>query len=533
MFRPGAWRAQTPVSSTSATTTASASSASLSSRAGSSSRRESAPTRTSPSCWKSSTPRSSSSAPTTARSRSPRRWSCCPTCRPASSRSPTSAPGAATRSTSSSGPAWTPSSSPPGRSRTWSARRRRKSDPRPVRRGLGEESRWGNRWLALTALLAGAAVLRLVGVEYGLPFPLLNPDEANIVPRAWRMTHGGGADPDWFDYPSLLIYAIAPFENWADEPSYLAGRLVVVVLGVAGIAAAWWLGDRAYGVTAGFVAAAVTAVDVTHVAYSRMAVTDVLLTLGVAVALVLMIAGRLPAAGVAIGIAAGFKYPAFTLLAPLAVAGWGQWRRLAVSAALSLLAFVATSPFFAVHLGEALGDVRGVQEWGRRGWLGFENDHVLPNAFVDRLLEGMGPALIVAAVGLVLALVGSIRAAEPLTRTDTRVVAHDWMRVHVTPGVLVAADPSTAPPNTVRVLQLALPGPGRPPDPERDVRRLRRLNVGYVVVTGAVADRVRAAGDRYPRDLRFYRDLERQGKRRFYRTGTGKLAGPWVAVYEL
>ena len=462
------------------------------------------------------------------------------------------------------------------------------------RRGLGEASRWGNRWLALAALLAAAAVVRLVGVEYALPFPLLNPDEANIVPRAWRMTHGGGADPDWFDYPSLLMYVIAPFEHWADEPSYLAGRLVVVVLGLAGIVAAWWLGGRAYGVTAGFVAAAVTAVDVTHVAYSRMAVTDVPLTLGVAVALGLMIVGRLPAAGLAIGIAAGFKYPAFTLLAPLGVAGWGQWRRLAVSAALAPLAFLATSPFFVVHLGEALGDVRRVQEWGRRGWLGFENDHAAPIAFVDRLWEGMGPALIVAAIGLVLALihrtatdrilvafvlvyfatllpldahfdryvlplvpplgalagrlrslapvtllllviplVWSIRDTEPLTRTDTRVVAHDWMQEHLTPGVLVAADPSTATPKTVGLLRLALPGPGRRPDPERDVRRLRRLNVGYVVVTGAVADRVRAAGGRYPRDLRFYRDLERQGKRRFYRTGTGKLAGPWVAVYEL
>ena len=29
--------------------------------------------------------------------------------------------------------------------------------------------------------------------------PLLNPDEQNIVPRAWRMIHGGGLDPHWFD----------------------------------------------------------------------------------------------------------------------------------------------------------------------------------------------------------------------------------------------------------------------------------------------------------------------------------------------
>jgi 4-amino-4-deoxy-L-arabinose transferase-like glycosyltransferase len=457
-----------------------------------------------------------------------------------------------------------------------------------------DSSRWGNRWVALAALLVGAAALRLVGVQYGLPFPLLNPDEANIVPRAWRMSHGGGLDPDWFEYPSLLMYVLAPFQNWADEPSYLAGRFVVVALGLAGIAAAWWLGSRAYGTTAGFVAAAVTAVEVTHVAYSRMAVTDVPLTLGVAVALALMVSGRLPAAGLAIGLAASFKYPAFTLLVPLAVAGWGQWRRLAVSAALAPVAFLVSGPYFAVHLGEALGDVGRVQRFGRQGWLGFEDDPAAPIAFIERLWEGMGPALLVATLGLVLALVHrthadrilaafvlvyfatllpldahfdryllplvpvlgalagrvrslapvtllllvvplvwSIRETEPLTRTDTRVVAHDWMRENLTPGVLVAADPSTATPDTVRVLRLALPGPGRPPDPERDLARLRRLEVGYVLVTGAVADRVEAAKDRYPRAARFYDELDREGKRRFYRTGTGKLAGPWVAVYEL
>ncbi len=414
------------------------------------------------------------------------------------------------------------------------------------------------------------------------------------MPRAWRMSHGGGLDPDWFEYPSLLMYAIAPFQNWADEPSYLAGRIVVVTLSLAGIAAAWWLGGRAYGTMAGFVAAAVTAFEVTHVEYSRMAVTDIPMTLGVAVALALMIVRRLPAAGIAIGVAASFKYPAFILLVPLLVAGWGQWRRLALSAALAPVAFLVTSPYFAVHLGEALADVRRVQRLGRDGWLGFENDPAAPIAFVDRLWEGMGPALLIAVIGLVLALVHrtyadrilaafvlayfatllpldahfdryllplvpalgalagrvralaavtllllviplvwSIRETRPLIRTDTRVVAHDWMEANLTPGVLVAADPSTAAPDTVRVLRLALPGPGRPQDPERDVARLRELDVAYVLVTGAVADRVDAAAEQYPRETRFYDQLERQGKRRFYRAATGKLGGPWVAVYEL
>jgi 4-amino-4-deoxy-L-arabinose transferase-like glycosyltransferase len=457
-----------------------------------------------------------------------------------------------------------------------------------------QETRWGGPWLALAALLAGAAAIRLVGVQYGLPFPLLNPDEENIVPRAWRMSHGGGLDPDWFDYPTLLMYVLAPFQNWADEPSYLAARLVLVALSLAGIAAAWWLGSRAYGVLAGFVAAAMTAVATVHAEYSRMAVTDVPLTLGVAVTLALLVGRQLIPAGIAIGITAGFKYPGFVLLVPLLVAGWREWRRLAIAAALAPVAFLASSPYFVVHLASAVDDVRRVQRDGRRGWLGFEDDPWTPIAFLDRVWEAIGPVLLIALAGLVLAvihrtladrvlvafvgayfvtllpldahfdryvlplipalgalagrfraiapvtllllavpLVWTIRETRPLVRTDTRVVAHDWMERNLTDGVLVAADPSTAAPDEVRVLRLALPGPGRPRDPERDVARLRELDVGYVLVTGAVADRVRAEPGRYPAENAFYDELDRRGNRRFFRDGVGKLAGPWVAVYQL
>jgi hypothetical protein len=325
-----------------------------------------------------------------------------------------------------------------------------------------------------------------------------------------------------------------------------------------------------------------------------MAVTDVPLALGVAATLALLVRGQLLPAGIAIGLTASFKYPGFVLLVPLLVAGWGRWRRLAIAAALAPAAFLATSPYFAVHLGDAIGDVRRVQRDGRRGWLGFEDDPWTPIAFLDRLWEGMGPALLIALVGLVVALVRrtladrvlaafivayfvtllpldahfdryvlplvpalgvlagrfralapvtllllvipvvwSIRETRPLVRTDTRVVAHDWMDRNLTRGVLVAADPSTAAPADVRVLRLALPGPGRRPDPERDLARLRQLNVGYVLVTGAVADRVLAERERYPAESRFYDQLARRGNRRFYRKAVGKLAGPWVALYEL
>jgi hypothetical protein len=457
-------------------------------------------------------------------------------------------------------------------------------------------TRWGGRGTALAAVLAGAAVVRVVGIQYGLPFGnLLNPDEQSIVPRAWKLVHGGGGDPHWFDYPTLLMYVNAPFQAWQAEPSYLTARIVGVVLALAAIAAAWWLGRRAYGTpSAGIVAAAVVAVCTIHVAYSHAAVTDVPLTLGVAVALALLVAGRLELAGIAVGLATGFKYPGVFLLVPLIVAAWKQWRRLAVSGALAVVAFLASSPFIVVHGRQAWHEAFTVQRLARDGWLGFEHDHVAPIAFVGRLWEGLGPALVLCGIGLVVALVRrsradlilvsfvvvyfadlltlsahfdryvlplvpalgalagrlrslapvtllllvvplawSIRDTKELTRTDTRIVAHRWVERHLAAGTDVAVDPSTPHFERLDVLQLALPGPKREFDPNRDLARLRRLGVRDVVVTGAVTDRVLAARDRYPSEARFYDELRTKTRRVFYVRAGKDLAGPWVAVYRL
>ncbi len=221
--------------------------------------------------------------------------------------------------------------------------------------------------IPLAALLAGAALLRLDGVRYGLPASILNVDEQSIVPRAWRMTHGAGANPDWFDYPTLLMYLLAPLQAAFAEPSYLAARLSVVALGVAGVAAAWWLGRRAYGAWAGWTAGTATAVATTHVAYSHVAVTDVPLTLGITAGLALLLAGRLEWAGAVAGLAASVKYPGVFLLVPLVVAGWGRWRRLAAAAGLAAATFALTSPFVLIHAGQAAGDAARVQRLARAG----------------------------------------------------------------------------------------------------------------------------------------------------------------------
>src|SRR5207249_9098570 len=129
---------------------------------------------------------------------------------------------------------------------------------------------------------------------------------------------------------------------------------------------------------------------------------------------------------------------------------------------------------------------------------------------------------------LAVPLTKAIQDDIALTKTDTRVVAARWVAGHLPPAAPIAAESSTAVLGGRPVLPLLLPGPGRRSDPNRSVARLRRERIRYVLVTGAVADRVLAARERYPREVRFYSDLRRRAKRLYYvKSGRG-LNGPWV-----
>jgi hypothetical protein len=143
-------------------------------------------------------------------------------------------------------------------------------------------------------------------------------------------------------------------------------------------------------------------------------------------------------------------------------------------------------------------------------------------------------AVPVALALLVVPLAWTVGDARELLRTDTRLRADAWIREHVPAGDRIAADPSTLPLPGRDVVRLELPGPGRPSDPRRDVAALRRAGVGWVVVSGAVTDRVLAVPDRYPREAAFYEALG-HGRRVAYVVlpGDAGLSGPWVRVYRL
>jgi hypothetical protein len=326
-----------------------------------------------------------------------------------------------------------------------------------------------------------------------------------------------------------------------------------------------------------------------------MAVTDVLMTLAVTCVLALAVEGRIEWAGLAVGLAASAKYPGAIAIVPVVVAGWGRWRVLGRAGGLALAGFALTSPFVLIHGGSAWDDFSRVQRLARAGWLGFENDPIAPLAYLDRLWDSVGLLVVVAAVGVVAAairrtkadlvllsfavaywltlmpqqahferyilplvpvlavLAGSVRLAVPfalvalalplawsvgdareLTRTDTRLRADAWVGANIPAGDRVAADPSTLPLTGRRgVVRLELPGPGRPFDPDRDLGRLRRDGVKWVIVSGAVTDRVLAAAGHYPREVRFYERLEKAKPAFAVDPKEPGLAGPWVRVYRL
>jgi hypothetical protein len=458
------------------------------------------------------------------------------------------------------------------------------------------ERAWGGPPTALAAVLALAATVRLIGIRHGLPYPgLVDSGEEGVLRRAWRMSHGGGFDPHRFRAPTgfleLLAVAEAPFAH----PSLLAARLLVAALGVGAVAATWWLAST-YGVVSGAVAAAAVAVETASVAHAHAATDGaaVLVTLLVAVALALAVRGRLFWAALAAGIATSVAYVAVLLVVPLAILAGRRGKRHALGAGVFCAAFLLASPFAALHWDHALPDgwrtFRGIGDTT----FGYEHDLWAGFAYAGHLWHGFGPVVLVALLGgglalaqrrqradvllpafaaaflvalcftgghpdrltlplvpvvatlaarvrylaavtlllLVVPLTWTLRADAKLTRTDTRVAALAWIAKHVEPGNRIAEDPFVPRPRGLDVLALEVPGPKRRHDPYRSLAHLRAVGVDYVLVSGAIADRVRAARDVYPRDAAFYAALARRTPAVRFAASTHD-SGPWIAVYRL
>jgi Dolichyl-phosphate-mannose-protein mannosyltransferase len=254
-------------------------------------------------------------------------------------------------------------------------------------------------WLALSAIVALALVLRLIGLRYGLP-AVYNPDEVAIMNRALSFARGT-LNPQNFLYPTFFFYVlfawvgaylgfiyvtgrVASIEAlkrllFTDPTAiYTAGRTLGVVAGSVTVAAIFSLGARLTDTRTALAAAVFLAVAPLHVRDSHYVKHDVPATLAVVVAYLAM--SRLwPApqasaprwretvlAGAACGVAFSTHYYCIFLALPLALAialGWRAQglaavvRQLAIGAAASAVTFFALSPFLLVEPMTAWRDI--------------------------------------------------------------------------------------------------------------------------------------------------------------------------------
>ncbi len=155
---------------------------------------------------------------------------------------------------------------------------------------------------------------------------------------------------------------------------------------------------------------------------------------------------------------------------------------------------------------------------------------------------------IVLAVALVSPLTSSFAFDRGLSGTDTREVAREWIQRNVPAGSLIALENYSPPlvqedaldhyraagldPVAYRVVRLKLPAPGAP-DRSRDLTRLRRQGVEYVVVSSRIYDRVLAAPEVYPTIVEFYRQLDAEAQLvKEFRPGPGER-GPVLKLYRI
>ena len=155
---------------------------------------------------------------------------------------------------------------------------------------------------------------------------------------------------------------------------------------------------------------------------------------------------------------------------------------------------------------------------------------------------------IVVVVALVSPLASSLAFDRELSGTDTREVAREWIQRNVPAGSLIAVE-NYGPPLVqeaaldhykaagldavaYRVVRLKLPAPGTP-ERSRDLTRLRRQGVEYVVVSSRIYDRVLAAPEVYPTIVAFYRQLDAEAQLvKEFRPGPGER-GPVLKLYRI
>jgi 4-amino-4-deoxy-L-arabinose transferase-like glycosyltransferase len=252
---------------------------------------------------------------------------------------------------------------------------------------------------ALVAIAAVALVLRLIGLQFGLP-SVYNPDEVAIMSRALAMGKGS-LNPHNFLYPTFFFYVLFAWVglylawSWitgrvaslSELPSlyftdptgiYTAGRVLGVISGVAGVLLLYRLAHRFVDRRAAIAASLLLATAPLHVRDSHYVKHDVFATTLIIAAYLAIsrvwpaTAQREPAtrdvvlAGAACGMAFSTHYYCVFLAIPLAYATFHAFRalgtgavvrQLGVAAVSMIIVFILLSPFLLVEASAAWRDI--------------------------------------------------------------------------------------------------------------------------------------------------------------------------------
>jgi 4-amino-4-deoxy-L-arabinose transferase-like glycosyltransferase len=250
--------------------------------------------------------------------------------------------------------------------------------------------------LAFLFIVAVGAALRFYALDFGLPHPLVRPDEKEILLPSYNFARGD-LNPKYHVYPGLYLYLVwlwgaaglAVRRLFTPTPPYLTvllkdiqglpggagggifliGRALSALAGTLTVVAVYVASRKRLGEAVALVAALLMATCFLHVRDSHALKAEALLTLMVVPALAAcarvaeqptLKSGLI--AGVWIALATGMKQPGSLLLIPLYIAGvMGSAqrgvRRLLPSAPVwvgglvAVALFLATSPFLILDFG--------------------------------------------------------------------------------------------------------------------------------------------------------------------------------------
>jgi hypothetical protein len=257
---------------------------------------------------------------------------------------------------------------------------------------------------ALVAIAVLGAVLRIIGLQYGLP-AVYNPDEVAIMARALSFAKGT-LNPQNFLYPTFYFYVLFAWvgvylafvwltgrvesiaalqQMYFTSPTgiYTAGRALGVATGTATLLVVYRLARALTDNRTAVAAALLLAVAPLHVRDSHYVKHDVPATLAIVIAYLSLVRiwPRARANGpdtrdtivgaAACGVAFSTHYYSVFLAVPLSWAITMAWKRrgatevarhLALAAAASSIVFFVLSPFIAVEPATAWRDITANRE---------------------------------------------------------------------------------------------------------------------------------------------------------------------------